>query len=72
MGRRLQRTCFYDLAAKRAAASDQSWSDMPSLTARCAARRRARMRGLLASAREDARAGLGPDQGGGAAAARFF
>ena len=58
-----KRTCFYDLAAKRAAASDQSWSDTPSLTAALAPRGDARaIARLLASAQEDAREGARADR----------
>ena len=64
-----KRTCFYDLAAKRAAASDQSWSDTPSLTAAFAPRGDARaIARLLASAQEDAREGARADREAAAAA----
>ena len=64
-----KRTCFYDLAAKRAAASDQSWSDTPSLTAALAPRGDARaIARLLASAQEDAREGARADREAAAAA----
>jgi len=57
------------LAAKRAAASDQSWSDTPSLTAALAPRGDARaIARLLASAQEDAREGARADREAAAAA----
>ena len=69
-----KRTCFYDLAAKRAAASDQSWSDTPSLTAALApARRRACHRLVCWRRPRRTRArGAGGSGGGGGGARGFF